>query len=99
MRFRSSARTRSPTRSSTASRRCWMDAREALRRYLEQRRDQGERELVLDSMTVEEALSLLGAPASRAPEKPVSRPPAPRRAEPSEAPTSADWRDVVRAAG
>jgi uracil-DNA glycosylase family 4 len=38
-----------------------MDAREALRRYLEQRRELGESELVLDSLSVEEALRLLGA--------------------------------------
>ena len=38
-----------------------MDARESLRRYLEQRRDLGESELVLDSLSVEEALRLLGA--------------------------------------
>ena len=38
-----------------------MDAREALRRYLEQRRDLGESELVLDSLSVEEAMRLLGA--------------------------------------
>ncbi|MDQ2666030.1 MAG: uracil-DNA glycosylase [Gemmatimonadota bacterium] len=38
-----------------------MDARDALRRYLEQRRELGESELVLDSMSVEEAMRLLGA--------------------------------------
>lgn len=38
-----------------------MDAREKLRIYLEQRRDLGESELLLDSMTVEEALRTLGA--------------------------------------
>jgi DNA polymerase len=38
-----------------------MDAREALRRYLEQRRDLGETELVLDSLSVDDALRLLGA--------------------------------------
>ena len=43
-----------------------MDAREALRRYLEQRRDLGESELVLDSLSVEEALKLLGARAPAA---------------------------------
>lgn len=40
-----------------------MDAREQLRRYLEQRREMGETELLLDRMTVDEALRLLGAPA------------------------------------
>lgn len=38
-----------------------MDAREALRRYLEQRKDFGETELVLDSLTVDEVLRLVGA--------------------------------------
>jgi DNA polymerase len=38
-----------------------MDAREKLRQYLEQRREMGESELVLDSMTVEEALRIVGA--------------------------------------
>ena len=37
-----------------------MDAREQLRRYLEQRREMGETELLLDRMTVEEAMRLLG---------------------------------------
>ena len=41
-----------------------MDARESLRVYLEQRRDMGESELVLDSLSVEDALRLLGATAS-----------------------------------
>ncbi|MEP6493632.1 MAG: uracil-DNA glycosylase [bacterium] len=38
-----------------------MDAREQLRRYLEQRREMGETELVLDTLGVDEALRLLGA--------------------------------------
>ena len=38
-----------------------MDARDQLRRYLEQRRELGETELVLDGMTVEETLRILGA--------------------------------------
>ena len=53
-----------------------MDAREALRRYLEQRRDLGESELVLDSMSVDEALRLLGAAASAAPVQPAADHPA-----------------------
>ena len=40
-----------------------MDARDALRRYLEQRREMGDRELTLDTLNVDEALKLLGAPA------------------------------------
>ena len=42
-----------------------MDAKEQLRRYLEQRREMGEKELVLDGMSVEDALALLGANAGR----------------------------------
>ncbi len=38
-----------------------MDAREQLRRYLEQRREMGESELVLDALPVDEALRVLGA--------------------------------------
>jgi uracil-DNA glycosylase len=37
------------------------EARDALRRYLEQRRELGESEMVLDSMSVDEVLSLVGA--------------------------------------
>jgi DNA polymerase len=37
-----------------------VDARAQLRRYLEQRREMGESELVLDGMTVDEALRILG---------------------------------------
>ena len=36
-----------------------MDARERLRRYLEQRRELGETEFVLDALSVDEALALL----------------------------------------
>jgi DNA polymerase len=38
-----------------------MDAREALRRYLEQRREAGDTELTLDTLNVEQALGMLGA--------------------------------------
>jgi len=38
-----------------------VDARERLRRYLEQRRDMGETELILDSMTVEDVMRAIGA--------------------------------------
>jgi DNA polymerase len=61
-----------------------VDANEALRRYLEQRRELGESELVLDSLSVEDAMKLLGAAKG-----------APRQA----APAAADWRAAVRAAG
>jgi len=47
--------------SSIAWRPCSVDAKERLRRYLEQRRDMGETELLLDSMTVEDAMRAIGA--------------------------------------
>ena len=38
-----------------------MDAKDLLRRYLEQRRELGESELVLDGLHVEDVMRLLGA--------------------------------------
>ena len=38
-----------------------MEPRERLKRYLEQRRELGERELVLDGMTVEDVMRIVGA--------------------------------------
>ena len=81
-----------------------MDARDALRRYLEQRRDLGESELVLDSLSVEEAMRLLGAARAGSPIAPQSAravPPAsdaPTRTAPAPAQVT-DWREAVRAAG
>ena len=49
-----------------------MDAKEKLRLYLEQRRELGESELLLDSMTVDEALRTLGA--ARTGERPAPTP-------------------------
>jgi uracil-DNA glycosylase len=76
-----------------------MDAREALRRYLEQRRDLGESELVLDSMSVDEALKLLGAGAERggAP-RAASGGPGGQPLASSGSPET-DWRAAIRAAG
>ncbi len=61
-----------------------MDAKDSLRRYLEQRRELGESELVLDSLSVDEAMKLLGAARSLPKVK---------------APETTDWRAAVRAAG
>jgi uracil-DNA glycosylase len=57
------------------------DARERLRRYLEQRRELGETELILDSLPVAEVLSLIGARGGGG-----ARP---------EKPADADWRAVL----
>ena len=45
-----------------------MDARERLRVYLEQRREMGEVDLVLDSMSVEEVLKLVGGVSKEVPQ-------------------------------
>jgi uracil-DNA glycosylase len=67
-----------------------VDAREQLRRYLEQRREAGETELVLDGLSVEDALRLLGARAERGatPREGAARPETP-----------ADWRAALRDTG
>ena len=64
-----------------------MDAREQLRKYLEQRKEAGERDLVLDHLSVDDALKLLGAKKQVPPSTPGAEH------------ASADWRDVLRSAG
>ncbi|HEX8848717.1 MAG TPA: uracil-DNA glycosylase [Gemmatimonadaceae bacterium] len=87
-----------------------MDARERLRRYLEQRREMGESEFALDSMSVEEALRVIGQRSGAGGQGPgaggrgsATAPPteSPResRRTVEEAPTSADWREALRATG
>lgn len=78
-----------------------MSAEELLRRYLEQRRDMGETELVLDGLSVDEVMKLVGI-------KRGGRPAAVERERPLVAdvegrssvgePASAGWRDALRAA-
>lgn len=63
-----------------------MDAREQLRRYLEQRREAGETELVLDHLDAEEVMRLLGAGGG------TGTSPSPGHQE-NEA---TDWRQVLR---
>lgn len=53
-----------------------MNVEELFRRYLEQRREMGESELVLDTLTVEEVLRIVGAHGKRAPAPVPSAPPA-----------------------
>ncbi len=66
-----------------------MDAREQLRRYLEQRRELGETELVLDGLTVDDALRILGAKGGAGE----------RGAPLADATASGDWRQALREAG
>jgi DNA polymerase len=61
-----------------------VDAREQLRRYLEQRREAGETELVLDRLSVTDALRLLGAAR-------------PADSAPALAESQTDWRATLRA--
>src|SRR5829696_4277770 len=75
----------SRTPSSIAWSNC-VDAREQLRRYLEQRRDAGETELVLDKLDVDDVLRLVGARPGTAASK-------------SEAGPTETWRDVLRESG
>jgi uracil-DNA glycosylase len=59
-----------------------VDVRAQLRQYLEQRRDAGDQELVLDSMSVDEVMRLLGALKNRPVETVVPIPVTPRQSAP-----------------
>jgi len=73
-----------------------VDARLLLRRYLEQRRELGESELILDSLNVDEVMTLLGA-AGRSRPKPT--PSLRKLAEEMSADDVKDWRTSLRQAG
>lgn len=78
-----------------------MKAEDLLRRYLEQRREMGETELVLDGLSVEEVMKLVGI--KRGKREPVERArPITAEAEGTSAvgeSPSAGWRDALRASG
>ena len=81
-----------------------MDGREQLRRYLEQRREAGEKELVLDGLSVDDVLRLVGAAgpgAGAAPTKATrdAAPPSTPYAAQLPAHASGDWREVLRTSG
>ena len=73
-----------------------MDARERLRVYLEQRRELGERELVLDEMSVDEVLKIVGAGSLGALTPRTTQSRGPRAASEMEAPAPGDSPAVVR---
>lgn len=86
-----------------------MDAEQLLRVYLEQRRELGERELILDDLSVEEVLRIVGA-RGRATSESTTGDAAARRGEAAQpistreaaAPPydqDTDWRAALRAAG
>ena len=78
-----------------------MDGKERLRRYLEQRRETGERELVLDAMTVDDVMRIVGAQAGAPTARPFPRSPTRRRqraatgAPSSQRRRSATWRSLA----
>ena len=72
-----------------------MDGRERLRAYLEQRRELGESEFVLDSMSIDEALSAIDKLRSPASARPS---PAPRPQQPARPATPAPMARVAKAA-
>ncbi len=74
-----------------------MDAKALLKRYLEQRRELGESELVLDSLRVDEVMQLLGA-AGR-PTTSAKRPSLRELAEEIASEEVQDWRSSLRQAG
>jgi uracil-DNA glycosylase len=67
------------------------NASELLRRYLEQRREAGETELVLDGMTVEDVMRIVGA-------REVTPPVAPRASRPVAAPAATELERIPEAA-
>ena len=75
-----------------------MDAREQLRRYLEQRKESGETEVVLDQLGVDEVLRLVGAGESVKP-RGSGVPAASPTSRPAEPAPSADWRETLRQSG
>lgn len=92
-----------------------MDARERLLHYLQQRRELGESEFTLDSMSMEDAMKALGvtgasavieaaksrpaAAPSAVSAAPTSRPDTAASREAAKAAASGDWREALRAVG
>jgi uracil-DNA glycosylase len=74
-----------------------MDARELLRRYLEQRREMGESELVLDSLSVDEVLRIVGAKGESTAGVSTSPKPAPESTAGEN--SAVDWRSALSNAG
>ncbi len=74
-----------------------MDARELLRKYIEQRREVGETELVLDGLHVEEVMRLLGAAGKG--KKSAASQSAGRSTTRTTESSGTDWRETLRDAG
>jgi len=80
-----------------------MDPREQLRTYLEQRRETGETELVLDKLSIDEVLRIIAGEASSARGSAVAAAAAAEIEHPSSIrsgdPGTGDWRSTLRDAG
>lgn len=78
-----------------------MTAEDLLRRYLEQRREMGETELVLDGLSVEEVMKLVGIKRGKRAPVERARPLVPEAEGKSSVgePASAGWREALRASG
>jgi DNA polymerase len=72
-----------------------MDARDRLREYLEQRRELGESEFVLDGLSVDEAMKALGVRGGGSPNEPKESP----RETRVTGPEGHDWREALRSVG
>ncbi len=72
-----------------------MDARDRLRQYLEQRRELGETELVLDGMSIEDALRIIAGRGTGGATRTANR----GGDSPREIPQTSDWREALRATG
>ena len=71
-----------------------MDTKELLRRYIEQRRELGESELVLDTLNVEDVMRVIGAAGASRP-----APAAARSVREFDSSDGQDWRTSLREAG
>jgi DNA polymerase len=71
-----------------------MDAKELLRRYIEQRRELGESELVLDRLNVEDVMRVIGAAGASRPS-----PAASQTVREFDSSDTRDWRTSLREAG
>ena len=87
-----------------------MDAKDRLRRYLEQRREMGESEFALDTMSIEDAMKVIGSGKASgaspmrplggaAADAPVARPLPTEPVERAAPAETSDWREALRATG
>ena len=74
-----------------------MDAREQLRKYLEQRREMGESELVLDTLAVDDVLKLIAGASGGVGVRSTTVPS--REPDADLPPGSSDWRQALMSAG